>query len=88
MKANTSKCLNVKGGGTANGTQVEIKGCDGSTNQAWTVTPDVQTGAFKMKHVKSGRCLDVPGGSGADGARMQIYDCVTANSQKFKVQAY
>ena len=52
MKANSNKCLNVSGGGTANGTPVEIRNCDGSTNQAWTVTPDSATGAFKFKHVK------------------------------------
>jgi hypothetical protein len=67
---------------------VEIRSCDGSTNQAWTITPDVQTGAFRLKHVKSGRCLDVPGGSTADGARLQIYDCSSVSSQKFKMQAF
>jgi len=88
MKANNNKCLDVVGGGTANGTQVEIQDCDGTTAQAWTITPDVQTGAFKFKHVASGRCLDVTGWSTADGARMEIYDCTGGANQKFKVQAY
>jgi hypothetical protein len=88
MKANTNKCLDVVGNGTANGTPIEIQDCDGSTAQAWTITPDVQTGAFKFKHVASGRCLDVTGWSTADGARMEIYDCSGGANQKFKVQAY
>ena len=37
MKANNNKCLDVVGGGTANGTQVEIQDCDGTTAQAWTI---------------------------------------------------
>jgi hypothetical protein len=88
MKANNSKCLDVVGGGTSNGTPVEIQDCDGTVDQAWTITPDVQTGAFRFKHAKSGRCLDVPAASTADGARLQIYDCFSSNSQKFKIQAY
>jgi hypothetical protein len=88
MKTNNNKCLSVVGGGTTNGTQVEIRDCNGTADQAWAITPDVQTGAFRFKHVKSSRCLDVPGGSGADGARIDIYDCLGSNSQKFKIQAY
>jgi hypothetical protein len=88
MKANNNKCLGVVGGGTTNGAQIEIRDCAGTTDQSWTITPDVQTGAFRFKHVKSGRCLDVPSGSTADGVRLQIWDCTGANPQKFKVQAY
>jgi len=88
MKANNNKCLNVVGGGTANGTQVEIRSCNGANEQLWTITPDVQTGAFQFKNVKSGRCLDVTGWSQADGARMEIYDCSGGANQKFKIQAY
>ena len=88
MKANSNKCLDVQNGGTANGTVMEIQDCDGSIDQAFTVTTDAQTGAFQFKNVKSGRCLDVTGWSGADGARMEIYDCNNGANQRFKVQAY
>src|SRR5262249_22117879 len=58
LKANAAKCFDLANGGTAPGTQVAIADCNGSTSQNWTVTPDVQTGAFMFRNVKAGRCLD------------------------------
>jgi hypothetical protein len=88
MKANNMKCIGPAGAGTANGTMIEVQDCNGSYAQAWTVTPDVQTGAFFFKNVASGRCLDVPSGVTADGARLDLFNCSTATNQKFKVQAF
>ena len=88
MTANNNKCLNPIGSSTANGTQIEIRDCDGSSAQAWSVTADANTGAFTFKNVKSGRCLDVTGKSQSDGARMEIWDCSGGSNQKFAVQAY
>ena len=88
MKANSNKCITPRANGTANGTQLEIQDCVGTGAQAWTVTPDVQTGSFIFRNVASGRCLDVAGGSPADWARMDLWDCQAGSNQKFKVQAY
>ena len=89
MKLNNNKCIGPRLGMTTSGTWMEVQDCNGGNAQAWTVMPDVQTGAFTFKNVAAGRCLDVTGASTAEGARMQIWDCVTAlPSQKFKIQAY
>jgi hypothetical protein len=87
MKANTNKCIGTIGGGTANGTGVEIEDCNGSTAQTWNITADANTGAFVIKNMAAGRCLDVSGASTADGALMQIYDCWGGNNQKFKLSS-
>jgi hypothetical protein len=85
MKANTNKCFGSLGGGTGNGTRVEIQDCNGSNSQAWTITADANTGGFTIKNVAANRCLEVPYGSGADGALLDLYDCHGGNNQKFKL---
>jgi hypothetical protein len=87
MDANTNKCVDLNGG-TGNGTGLVINDCNGSSNQAWTVTPDVQSGAFIFKNVASGRCLDENNWDTASGVQMQIWDCYSSNSnQKYNIQA-
>ena len=89
MKLNSNKCVGPRLNQTTAGTWLEVQDCNGSNTQAWTVTPDVQTGAFKFKNVAANRCLDVTGASTAEAARMQLYDCIASlPSQKFKIQAY
>jgi hypothetical protein len=86
MKINTAKCLHPVNNGTANGTQIEIRDCNGSANQAWAATLVAGTSdQFTFKNVASNRCLDVPGASTADSARMNLWDCNGQNQQKFAV---
>nr|BFE82444.1 hypothetical protein GCM10020093_050450 [Planobispora longispora] len=57
------------GGGSANGTKVQLYTCDANgTAQSWTVGTDGTLRAL-------GKCLDVAGGVNADGTRVQIWDC-------------
>ncbi len=62
------KCLDVRDGGSADGTAVQISSCTGSARQQWTVTPGSTVKAL-------GKCLDVSGGSTADGARVVLWSC-------------
>ncbi|MCM0677580.1 ThuA domain-containing protein, partial [Micromonospora phytophila] len=39
IKGLAGKCLDVRGSGTADGTQIQIYGCNGTGAQTWTVTP-------------------------------------------------
>ena len=90
MKANNAKCLDLAGGGSSlgNGTKIVIWDCDGSSSQAWNVTPDASTGAFVFQNVQSGRCLDQNAWSQTAGLQMQVWDCSGSGNQKFNVQAY
>ncbi|MEV0736453.1 ricin-type beta-trefoil lectin domain protein [Streptomyces sp. NPDC050549] len=71
-----SKCLDVAGGSTANGTAVQLYDCNGSTAQQWTVGTDGTVRAL-------GKCLDVTSASTADGAKVQLYDCNGTAAQQW-----
>ena len=74
------KCLDVNGGGTANGTVVQLWDCNGSAAQQWAVS-----GAQDIVNPQANKCLDTIGGSSADGTRTHIWDCLGVASQKWAV---
>jgi hypothetical protein len=86
MKTNSNKCVDLAGG-TGNGTQLVINDCNGSAGQAWSITPDVQTGAFTLKNASAGRCLDETGWNTSNGVRIQIWDCNGLDAQKWFIKA-
>ncbi|WP_328835445.1 ThuA domain-containing protein [Streptomyces europaeiscabiei] len=69
------KCLDVRDGGSADGTAVQISSCTGSARQQWTVTPGSTVKAL-------GKCLDVTG----NGSRVQLWSCNGGANQNW--QAY
>jgi len=75
-----SRCLDINGNGTANGTQVELWDCNGVGGQKW-----VQRADGSVFNSQSGRCLDDPSGNTANGTRLQIWDCNGSAAQKFSV---
>jgi hypothetical protein len=87
MKANSNKCIDLKNGGTGNGTQLVINDCNGASSQSWSVTPDVQTGYFTFKNVAAGRCLDEYNWNTSNGNYVDIYDCSGGTNQKWKISA-
>ncbi len=74
-----NRCLDVSGGGTANGTNVQIHECNGTNSQRWTMT---SAGELRSA-VASGMCLDVSGGGTANGTNVQIYQCNGTNAQQW-----
>jgi hypothetical protein len=62
------KCVDVAGANSANGTQVQLYTCNGTSAQQWTVGTDGTIRAL-------GKCLDVAGANSANGTKVQIYDC-------------
>ena len=83
--SNPGQCLDA-GAGT-NGTGIVAASCNGSAQQAWSISPDVQTGNFFVKVTSTNRCMTVRGGNTAAGAVMEVDDCVSSTSQKFAIQA-
>ena len=73
-----AQCLDVVGGGTANGTPVQIYGCNGGASQQWVLRPD-----GTVVNPLSGRCLDAP--NSASGVQLQIHDCGGGANQKFSI---
>ena len=74
----SSKCLDISGGGTANGTKVQLWDCNGTGAQSWTVGAN-----GSLVNTNSGRCLDATGPSSADGTRLQIWDCAGSANQSW-----
>ncbi len=71
-------CLDIAGGGTANGTVLQLHNCTGNPAQTWVAGAN---GTFT--NPQSGRCIDAPGGATANGTRLQIWDCNGSGAQTF-----
>ncbi|WP_328626129.1 lectin [Streptomyces sp. NBC_00353] len=70
------KCLDVAGGSSADGTDVQLYDCNGSAAQRWTVAADGSIQAL-------GSCLDVTSASTANGAKVQLYTCNGSSAQRW-----
>ncbi|MEU7870830.1 ricin-type beta-trefoil lectin domain protein [Dactylosporangium sp. NPDC049140] len=74
------KCVDVAGGGSANGTAVQLYTCNGTGAQQWTVGTDGTLRAL-------GKCLDVTGATATDGTKVQLYDCNGSAAQTWTANA-
>ncbi|MEI7033391.1 ThuA domain-containing protein [Streptomyces pratensis] len=74
------KCVDVAGGVSADGTQIQLWTCNGSAAQKWTVGAGDTLRAL-------GKCMDVSGGGTADGTKVQLYGCNGTGAQKWVPQA-
>jgi glucose/arabinose dehydrogenase len=75
------KCLDISGGGTADGTKIQLYTCNGSAAQVWTVNGQV------WRNPQSGKCLDVAGGATANGTKVQLWTCNGTGAQNWAAQA-
>ncbi|WP_199551402.1 ThuA domain-containing protein [Streptomyces sp. N35] len=80
VKGVNGKCLDVRGGASADGTQIQIYTCNTSAAQQWTAAADQTLRAL-------GKCLDVSGGGSADGTKIQLYTCNGSGAQKWAPQS-
>jgi len=74
------KCVDIAGANSANGTQVQLYTCNGTTAQSWTVGTDGTVRAL-------GKCLDVTGANAANGTKVQLYDCNGTAAQQWAPNA-
>ncbi|MEU6062734.1 ThuA domain-containing protein [Streptomyces sp. NPDC047097] len=80
VKGVNGMCLDVAGGATADGTQVQVWNCAGVPAQSWTTPGDSTLRAL-------GKCLDVSGGNTADGTKVQLWTCNGTGAQTWTPQA-
>jgi chitosanase len=74
-----SKCIDVTGSSSTNGTAVQLYDCNGTAAQTWTVGNSDNT-------IRAlGKCLDVTAAATANGAKIQLYDCNATGAQKWTV---
>jgi lysophospholipase L1-like esterase len=79
--AQSGRCLEVTGVGTANGTDTQLWDCWGGANQRWTYT------AGKQLMVYGNKCLDAYGRGTSNGTRVVIWDCNGQANQQWNVNA-
>ncbi|HKT01015.1 MAG TPA: RICIN domain-containing protein [Rugosimonospora sp.] len=72
------KCLDVAGGGTADGTTVQLLTCNGSAQQQWSQPGDGTVQAL-------GKCLAVAGGSVGNGTPVRLWTCNGTGAQQWTV---
>ena len=70
------KCMDVAGARSADGTAVQLYGCNATSAQRWTVTT---TGTLTAL----GKCLDVRGGVTTGSAPVQLYSCNGTGAQQW-----
>ncbi|MFJ1973180.1 RICIN domain-containing protein [Streptomyces sp. NPDC087903] len=75
-------CLDAAGGGTANGTAVQIYTCNGSAGQQWQVEGDDK--GLHLRNVKSLKCLDVANNNAANGTKIQLLTCASSPAQTWE----
>ncbi|MCA1991362.1 MAG: ricin-type beta-trefoil lectin domain protein [Coleofasciculus sp. S288] len=76
IKGIGNRCLDVSGGNTTSGTQIQMWDCNGTAAQQWSFTDGVLRGI-------GGKCLDVSGGNTANGTKIQLWDCNGTTAQKW-----
>jgi glucose/arabinose dehydrogenase len=74
-----NKCLDVRSGATADGTQIQLYTCNGTASQSWTRTGSTLRAL--------GKCLDVSGGGTADGTKIQLWTCNGTAAQNWSAGA-
>jgi len=84
-KIATTRCLDVSGAGTADGTQIHIWDWLNANNQKWRVT-DVGSGYYKLvpQHATT-KALDVNGAGSANGTKIQIWADNGTSAQRWRI---
>ena len=70
-------CMDDNTGSSADGTKVQMWGCDGTGAQQWTMETD---GTIRI----NGKCLDITGASKANGAPIELWDCNGGANQQWQ----
>ncbi|MEU6955524.1 RICIN domain-containing protein [Streptomyces sp. NPDC045714] len=79
MKGVGGKCVDANANSSANGTKVQLWGCNTGDNQKWQAT-----GATLRS---LGKCLDVDGWGSANGTKVQLWDCTGGANQDWSVRS-
>lgn len=69
------KCADVRGAATADGTPVQLYGCNGTDAQKWS--------RVGQTFQALGKCMDVAGGATANGTPVQLYGCNGTGAQRW-----
>ncbi len=80
----SGKALDVAGGSTADGANVQIWDDLNNKPQEWRIT-SMGDGSYKLINTNSGKALDVAGGGTADGTNVQIWQDMNNAAQRWAI---
>ncbi|HEU4329362.1 MAG TPA: family 43 glycosylhydrolase [Roseiflexaceae bacterium] len=86
VNRNSGKCLEVAGGSTADGANVQQWACNGGTHQRWRVE-DAGSGYSRLVNAQSGKVLDVANCGTADGTNVQQWTNLNNACQQWTLPA-
>jgi poly(3-hydroxybutyrate) depolymerase len=75
----SGRCIDVPGGTSTNGTQVQLWDCNGGTGQRWTYT------ANRQLMVYGNKCLDANDQGTSNGTAVIIWDCNGQTNQQWNL---
>ncbi len=78
----SGKCVDVVGGSTASGANLQLYTCVNQTQQQFRAEA-TDSGFYRLRNVKSNLCVDISGASTADGAKIIQSTCGTGASQQW-----
>jgi RHS repeat-associated protein len=79
------RCLDIVGGGTADGTNIDLSTCNGGVGQVFRVSWDT-SGRPILTNPNSAKCVAVAGGGTANGTNVALATCNNATSQVWERQ--
>lgn len=80
----TGCVVDIAGGGSANGTNVQVWAGNDTPAQKWNVK-NVGDGWYSIENVRIRSALDVNGGGAASGTNVQIWDVAVTPNQRFRL---
>ena len=83
LAADTKMCLDVAGGSTASGANVQVWGRNGTDAQVYSTTIEDNTNYVTFTNIKSGKVLDLAGGKTDNGTNIQIWGPNNTAAQKW-----
>ncbi|MEU6305085.1 family 43 glycosylhydrolase [Streptomyces chartreusis] len=84
VNRNSGKCLDVDGGGTADGVDIFQWTCNGGSNQKWRVE-DLGDDTNRLVNVATGKVMDTAGCSAADGASIRQWSWLDNKCQRYRL---
>jgi hypothetical protein len=78
------RSLDAEGGGTGDGTNVQVYAPNGTAAQIWHVTQS--NGIYTISSYPSGKVLDVSGGFSDDGTNIQLWSANGSAAQQWKIE--
>ncbi|ETK33584.1 pectate lyase [Microbispora sp. ATCC PTA-5024] len=83
VNGNSGLCMEVPGGSTSDGVQLDQRGCASVADQTWNLT--AQGGGFRLAAAHSGKCAGVRDASTSAGKAVQQESCTGAASQTWQL---